>query len=95
LQSAKRAGGGAGARCYDGLKRISSQTLLDLLEVLQRSRTAGTYRRVARLMAELGWTASNLSWFRPFAASRKSWLTSCWLQPSRSAMCLSGRYLSG
>jgi hypothetical protein len=29
---------------------------LDLLQVPQRSRTAGTYRRVARLMAELGWS---------------------------------------
>jgi hypothetical protein len=28
---------------YDGLERISSQTLLDLLEVPQRSRTAGTF----------------------------------------------------
>ena len=36
---------------------VSSQTLLDMLEVPQRSRTAGTFRRLARLMAELGWTA--------------------------------------
>src|SRR5947209_4447616 len=42
---------------FDGLERVSSQTLLDVLEVPQRSRTAGTFRRVARLMAELGWTA--------------------------------------
>jgi hypothetical protein len=42
---------------YDGLERISNQTLLDLLEVPQRGRTAGTYRRVAKLMAELGWSA--------------------------------------
>ena len=42
---------------FDGQERVSSQTILDLLEVPQRSRTAGTYRRVARLMAELGWTA--------------------------------------
>jgi hypothetical protein len=42
---------------YDGLERISSQTLLDLLEVPQRNRTAGTYRRLAKVMAELGWTA--------------------------------------
>jgi hypothetical protein len=42
---------------YDGLERVSSQTLLDVLEVPQRSRTAGTYRRLAKLMAELGWTA--------------------------------------
>jgi hypothetical protein len=42
---------------YDGLERVSSQTLLDLLEVPQRSRTVGTYRRLAKVMAELGWTA--------------------------------------
>ena len=42
---------------YDGLERISSQTLLDLLEVPQRNRTAGTYRRLCKIMSELGWTA--------------------------------------
>jgi hypothetical protein len=42
---------------YDGLERVSSQTLLDLLEVPQRNRTAGTFRNLARVMAELGWTA--------------------------------------
>jgi hypothetical protein len=40
---------------FDGLER--SQTLLDVLEVPQRSRTAGVYRRLAKLMAELGWAA--------------------------------------
>jgi hypothetical protein len=40
---------------YDGLERVSSQALLDILEVPQRSRRAGTYRRLARIMAELGW----------------------------------------
>lgn len=42
---------------FDGLERVSSQTLLDILEVPQRSRTAGTYRHLAKIMAELGWTA--------------------------------------
>jgi hypothetical protein len=42
---------------FDKLERISSQTLLDLLEVPQRNRTAGMFRRLARVMAELGWTA--------------------------------------
>jgi hypothetical protein len=42
---------------FDGLARVSSQTLLDMLEVPQRSRTAGTYRRLAKLMAQFGWTA--------------------------------------
>src|ERR1035437_9512806 len=42
---------------YDGLERVSSQTLLDMLEVPQRSRGAGACRRLAKLMAELGWAA--------------------------------------
>ncbi len=42
---------------FDGLERVSTQTLLDMLEVPQRSRTAGTYRRLAKQMVELGWTA--------------------------------------
>ena len=42
---------------FDRLERISSQTLLDLLEVPQRNRTAGTFRRLSKLMTELGWTA--------------------------------------
>jgi hypothetical protein len=42
---------------YDGLERVSSQTLLDLLEVPQGDRKAGTFRRLAKVMAELGWTA--------------------------------------
>ena len=46
-----------GTTGFDGLERVSTQTLLDMLEVAQRSRTAGTYRRLAKLMAELGWTA--------------------------------------
>jgi hypothetical protein len=42
---------------FDGLERISTQTLLDILEVPQRQRTAGTCRHLASLMAELGWAA--------------------------------------
>jgi hypothetical protein len=42
---------------YDRLERISTQTLLDLLEVPQRNRTAGTFRRLSKLMTELGWSA--------------------------------------
>jgi hypothetical protein len=42
---------------FDGLERISSQTLLDLLEVPQRNRTAGTFRRLSKAMTELGWSA--------------------------------------
>ena len=42
---------------YHGLERVSSQSLLDILEVPQRDRKAGTYRRLSKLMVELGWTA--------------------------------------
>jgi hypothetical protein len=42
---------------FDNLERVTSQTLLDLLEVPQSNRTAGTFRRLAKVMAELGWTA--------------------------------------
>ena len=46
-----------GTTGFDGLERISTQTVMDILEVPQRQRTAGAYRRIAALMAELGWTA--------------------------------------
>jgi hypothetical protein len=42
---------------FDGLERVTSQKILDLLEIPQHSRRAPVYRRVAKLMAELGWTA--------------------------------------
>jgi hypothetical protein len=41
----------------DGIERISTQSLFDVLEVPQRSRGAGACRRLAKLMAELGWMA--------------------------------------
>jgi hypothetical protein len=40
----------------DNLERVSSRTLLDLLEIPQQSRRAPVYRRLAKLMVELGWT---------------------------------------
>jgi hypothetical protein len=40
---------------FDGLERISTQTLMDILEVPQRQRTAGAYRHLCKLMSELGW----------------------------------------
>ena len=46
-----------GTTGFDGLERISTQCVLDLLEVPQRRRNAGTYRHLAKVMAELGWTA--------------------------------------
>jgi hypothetical protein len=42
---------------FDGLERVSSQALLDFLEVPQRQRTAGSYRHLAKVMTELGWSA--------------------------------------
>jgi len=39
----------------DGVERISTQALFDLLEVPQRSRSAAACRRLAQRMRELGW----------------------------------------
>jgi hypothetical protein len=39
----------------DGVERISTQAVLDLLDVPQRGRGAGACRRLAKLMRELGW----------------------------------------
>jgi len=40
----------------DGVERVSTQALFDLLEVPQPSRTTGACRRLAKLMQDLGWT---------------------------------------
>ena len=39
----------------DGIERIASQAIFDILEVPQRARGAGACRRLAKLMRELGW----------------------------------------
>jgi hypothetical protein len=39
----------------DGVERISTQTVFDILEVPNRSRTAGACRRLSTLMRDLGW----------------------------------------
>jgi hypothetical protein len=41
----------------DGIERVTTQTVFDILEVPQHSRGAGACRRLAKLMSELGWTA--------------------------------------
>jgi hypothetical protein len=41
---------------YDGIERVTTQMLLDVLEVPQCRRRAGTYRKLSKLMVELGWT---------------------------------------
>ena len=42
-----------------GCEQISTQLLMDILEVPQHER-AKNYRRLARLMASLGWTAQRM-----------------------------------
>jgi hypothetical protein len=46
-----------GTTGFDGLERITTQQLMDILGVPQRQRTASNYRHLARLMSEQGWTA--------------------------------------
>jgi hypothetical protein len=41
----------------DGIERITTQLLFDILQIPQRSRGAGACRRLAKLMSELGWMA--------------------------------------
>ena len=41
----------------DGIERVTTQLLFDILDVPQRSRGAGACRRLAKLMAEVGWMA--------------------------------------
>ena len=50
---------------YDGLERVTTQMLFDVLEVPQRSRTAGACRRLAAVMVELGWTAVRVRGLTP------------------------------
>jgi hypothetical protein len=40
----------------DGIERISTQAVFDILEVPQHNRGAAACRRLAKLMRELGWT---------------------------------------
>jgi hypothetical protein len=41
----------------DGVERITTQRVLDILDVPQRARRPGAYRRLAKLMTELVWSA--------------------------------------
>jgi hypothetical protein len=41
---------------YDGIERVTTQMLLDVLEVPQCRRRAGTYRKLSKLMVDLRWT---------------------------------------
>ena len=49
----------------DGLERLTTQMLFDVLEVPQRRRTAGACRRLAAVMTELGWTAVRVRGLTP------------------------------
>ena len=40
----------------DGVERVTTQDVLDLLEVAQRDRTTAACRRLARVMRELAWS---------------------------------------
>jgi len=44
-----------GKKWDDGIDRISTQAVFEILEVPHRSRTAGACRRLAKLMREFGW----------------------------------------
>ena len=41
----------------DGIERITTQTVFDILEIPQRNRSASACRRLAKVMTELGWSA--------------------------------------
>src|SRR5260221_3436669 len=41
----------------DGIERVTTQSVFDILEIAQHSRGAGACRRLAKLLTELGWTA--------------------------------------
>ena len=41
----------------DGIERITTQTVFDILEIPQRNRSTSACRRLAKFMTELGWMA--------------------------------------
>ena len=41
----------------DGLERVTTQHVFDVLDIEQRHRTGGACRRLARVMRDVGWTA--------------------------------------
>jgi len=44
----------------DGVERITTQAVFDILEISQRSRGASACRRLAAVMRDLGWTPVRL-----------------------------------
>jgi hypothetical protein len=49
----------------DGIERLSTQAVLDVLQIPQRNRRIGAYKRLAALMATLGWTAVRVKGMTP------------------------------
>jgi|SRR5690242_14406810 hypothetical protein len=49
----------------DGVERIATHTLFDILEVPQRSRTAAAGRRLAEIMRSLGWSPTRARGLTP------------------------------
>src|SRR5437868_6471811 len=45
---------------FDGLERISTQSVMDILEIPQRQRSTAAYRHLGGVMAELGWSPIRL-----------------------------------
>jgi hypothetical protein len=41
----------------DGIERITTQSVFDILEIPQRNRSTSACQRLAKLISELGWTA--------------------------------------
>ena len=49
-----------GTTGFDGLERVSTQSVLDFLQVEQRDRRAGTYRELCKAMVSLGWSPTRV-----------------------------------
>ena len=45
-----------GTTGYDGVERVTTQAVLDRLEIPQRARNSATYLELARTMRALGWS---------------------------------------
>jgi hypothetical protein len=55
----------------DGLERVTSQTVLDILGIPVNRRGPAATRRVVRLMSELGWTATRVRGLRRGTSSEQ------------------------
>jgi hypothetical protein len=60
-----------GKKWDDGIERISTQTVFDVLEVPHRTRTAGACRRLSKLMRQLGWSPIKARGLTPGAFATK------------------------